>query len=189
MSSVNNGIANAWNFAFGVNPNCGGPITLSSANIGTGSQTYQVEIGQSTTADGRVILPLVVNGVLSVGTGANQEVVVITAVNAPTPSMPNTCTFTASFANAHGIGEIVVSGSGGVQEAAHDRSIIGYGLVSLSPEWWAWAGGHSAGITLMTAYKSLNANVLLLDYSGYTNAVGYTAAANSVYAATTNKLY
>ena len=187
--SIDAGIANAWSFAFGVNPNCGGPLTLSSANTGTGSQTYQVQLAQSFTADGVPILPLVVNGVLSVGTGASQELVVITAVSAPTPSVPNTCTFTASFANAHTIGEIVVSGSGGVQEAAHNRSIIGYGLVSLSPTWWQWAGGHSAGITLMTGYKSLSANVCLLDYSGYTNAVSYTAAANSVYAATTNKLY
>ena len=186
--SINFGVANAWDFAFGLNPNVS-PLVLSSSNTGTGSQTYQVVLGQSFTPDGIVILPLVVNGIVSVGTAANQETVTITAVSASTPGVPNTCTFTASFSNAHGAGEIVVSGSGGAQEAAHNRSVLGYGCVALSPSWWKWAGGHTAGITALTGYKSLNANVTVLDYSGYTGAKSYTAASGSVYASTAYTLY
>jgi len=186
--SVSNGIASAWDFAFGLK-NSVNPLILSSANTGTGSQTYQVELGQSVAADGTVILPLVVNGVLNVGLGSTAETVVITAVSNPTPSIPNTATFTAVFANAHSAGEPITSGSGGVQEAANNRRGAGGGLVSLTPSWFLWAGGHSAGLTTLVTYKSLSNLVTLLDYSGIPGVFSYNAAANSVYASTTHVLY
>jgi hypothetical protein len=187
--AVSNGIANAWDFAFGLNKSVS-PLVLSSSSTSTGSQTYTVELGQTTAADGTVILPLQVNGIVSVGVGPNQETVTITAVTAVTPGLINTCSFTATFANAHGAGEIVVSGSGGVQEAAHNRLIAGGGLVAITPSWFAWAGtSHAAGITALTAYKSLGATVTVLDYSGLTGVFSYSAAANSIYASTTHVLY
>jgi len=187
-ASVSNGIANAFEFAFGVNGQAS-PLILASSSTGTGSQTYIVELGYSTTADGRKILPLVVNGSLTVGTGANAETVVITAVSASNPAGLNQCTFTATFANAHGAGEIVSSGSYGLQEAAVDRKNAGGGLVALTPSWFAAAGGHAAGLTALVAFKSLSVLTTVLDYSGVPGVFSYNAAAGSVYASTTHVLY
>jgi hypothetical protein len=188
MASVNNGVANAYDFAFGVNPSVP-PLILSSANSGTGSQTYTVELGYSTTQDGQKILPLIVNGLLTVGTGANAETVVITAVSAANPLGLNACTFTASFANAHGAGEIISSGSFGVQEAAVNRIGAGGGLVALSPAWFKLFASHAAGLTALVTYKSLSVLTTILDYSGIPGVFSYNAAAGSVYASTTHVLY
>lgn len=186
--SVNNGVANAWDFAFGANPQVP-PLILASTSTATGATTYTVELGQSFTADGRKILPLQVNGSVTVGTGANAETVVITAVSASNPAALNTCTFTATFANAHGAGEIVSSGSFGLQEAAGDRLAAGGGCVALSPAWFRAAGGLSAGLSALVGFKSLGATVTVLNYSGTSGALSYSAAAGSVYASTTNKIY
>ena len=186
--AVANGIADAWQFAFGVNPQVNA-ISLASSSVGTGAQTYIVELGQSFCQDGTQILPLVVNSVLVVGTGANQETVVVTAVSAPNPAALNLCSFTATFANAHSAGENVASGSFGVQEAANYQLLQGGGLVSLAPRWFKNFATHAAGITAMTAYKSLSNLVTILDNSGIPGVFSYNAAANSIYASTTHVLY
>ena len=186
--SITFGVASAWEFAFGVN-GVSAPLVLASSNSGTGSQTYQLQSPTSRTTDGRVINPLVVNGSLTVGTGSTAETVVITAVSIQPVGSSQLSTFTASFANAHSSGEVVSSGSFGLQEAANDRLIAGGGCVALSPKWWANYSSHSAGVTALTGFKSLGATVQVLDYSGTANAVSYTAAAGSIYASTTNKLY
>lgn len=185
------GAAVAWEFAFGVNPQLA-PLNLYSSNTGTGSQTYLVEVGQTYTQDGRLILPLVVNGSLTVGTGATQETVVITAFSAPNPAGIGLCSFTAVFANAHNVGEPVSSGSFGVQEAAHFQLTnpgAAGGLVIVGPEFFARYASHAAGITALTALKSLGVTVTLLDYSGVPGVFSYNAAANSIYASTAHVLY
>ena len=152
--SISNGIANAFEFAFGVNGQAQ-PLILASSNTGTGAQTYIVELGYSTTQDGRKILPLFVNASLTVGTGANAETVVVTAASASNPQGLNTCTFTATFANAHSAGEIVSSRSNGLQEAAADWLAAGGGLIALTPAWFRQYASHAAGITALTGFKSL----------------------------------
>jgi len=186
--SISNGIANAFEFAFGVNGQAQ-PLILASSNTGTGAQTYIVELGYSTTQDGRKILPLFVNASLTVGTGANAETVVVTAASASNPQGLNTCTFTATFANAHSAGEIVSSGSNGLQEAAADRLAAGGGLIALTPAWFRQYASHAAGITALTGFKSLGATTTVLDYSGIAGVFSYAAAAGSVYASTTHVLY
>lgn len=188
--SVAGGIANAWDFAYGVNPSVSA-IQLASASTGTGSQTYIVETAVSYTPDGTLILPLFVNAVLTVGNGPNAENVVVTAVSAPNPGGLNANSFTASFANTHGIGENVASGSFGAQEAANWMlTQWGGGLVALTQRWFRNFTNKAAGITALTGYKSLSNLVTMLDYSGVpTTSFSYNAAANSIYASTTNKLY
>ena len=190
MSSVNCGVADAWAFAYGANPAVPN-IQLASGSTGTGAQTYLLEYAQSFTVDGLQILPLFVNAVITVGIGANAENVVVTAVSAPSPSIPNTCSFTATFANAHGIAEPIASGSFGAQEAAN-YMLVNFtgGLVALSQRWFRNFASTALGRTALVGYKSLSNLVTMLDYSGIpTTSVSYNAAANTIYASTTNKLY
>jgi hypothetical protein len=182
------GLADAWNFAYGVNPTASS-IQLGSSSTSTGALTYIVETGQAFAGDGTPINPLFVNAVINVGSGSNAEAVVVTAFSNPTPGIPNTASFTATFANAHGAGEQIASGSYGAQEAAAFMLNQGGGLVSLGPRWFRNFATHAAGITAMTAYKSLSNLVTLLDYSGIPGVFSYNAAANSIYASTTHVLY
>lgn len=152
------GVSEAWDFAFGVNPSVS-PLTLASSNTGTGSQTYIVNVGEVTTADGVPVFPLVVGGLLTVGTASTSETVTITAVSASNPLAYQQCTFTASFSNAHGAGEQVSSGSIGLQEALTNRKNAGGGQVVLTPKWTA-NGGTQAMINsaVIAAGCSINDN-------------------------------
>ena len=75
------------------------------------------------------------------------------------------------------------------QEPAFDAE-WGGGLVALTQRWFRNFTNKAAGITALTGYKSLSNLVTMLDYSGVpTTSFSYNAAANSIYASTTNKLY
>jgi hypothetical protein len=112
-----------------------------------------------------------------------------TAVNCLTPQVYQSCTFTATFTYAHGTGDRVSSGSNGLEEAAVYRSGKGGGLVILSSDWFGRYASHAAGLTALVTFKSVNAAVTVLDYSGIPGVFSYNAAANSVYASTTHVIY
>jgi hypothetical protein len=182
------GIANAYDYAMGIN-GAVAPLIIDSNSTATGTVTYTVQFGYTTAADGTQFNPLSTSGPVIVGSGASIETVTPTAVSCSTPQIIDSCTFTASFSNAHGVGERISSGSAGLEEAANYRFTHQGGLVALSPSWFAQEGGLSAGLTALVTFKSFGATVTVLNYSGTAGALSYTAAGGSVYASTTHVIY
>ncbi len=183
------GTANAWDFAYGVQPNVP-PLRVDMATISpTGTATISVAYGQVSLPDGTVITPLSTSAPITVGVGANQETVTPTAVTCSTPQVYQSCTFTASFTYQHGTGDPVASASRGLEEAAAYASSQGGGLVIIGPQWFKGYASHAAGITALTGFKSVSAVVTVLDYSGIPGVFSYNAASGSVYASTTHVIY
>ena len=186
--STFSGITDAWDYAMGVNGSVA-PLIIDSNSTATGTVTYTVRFGYTTATDGTQFNPLSTFAPIVVGSGASMETVTPTAVSCNTPQILDSCTFTASFANAHGVGERISSGSAGLEEAANYRFTHLGGLVALSPSWFAQEGGVSAGLTALVTFKSFGTTVTVLNYSGTAGALSYTAASNSVYASTTHIIY
>lgn len=107
-------------------------------STGTGAYSIQVGNGAITLADGRRV-QLFANTIIppiTVGSGTLQETVTpsatsgCTGINTPIALQTlSPCTLTATFSNAHGVGELVQSGDLGIQEALNDASNNGGGLV------------------------------------------------------------
>jgi hypothetical protein len=185
--------ANAFDFAYGVNQDVP-PLIVSSGSPTGGTYAITLYYGRTTSANAQDFTPLV-SGVLApitVGTGLNAETVTPTAVSNPSPGVLNTCVVTAAFANPHGEGDRVSTGTWGITEAAlYMLAKYGFGAVEAGPNLFSAAGIASlaAAVTLITGIKSVSPLVTLLNYIGITGAVSYTAAANAVYASTTRILY
>lgn len=100
---------------------------------GTSTQTFTALQSTVTTNDGIQFVPFVVNGKITVGTGATQETVTVTAVSGclqnQTTSGVGTCNVTASFTNAHGASEPIGSGDNGIMEATVYAQNTGGGQV------------------------------------------------------------
>ncbi len=100
-------------------------VRVATGNTATGTQTITLQQGYVQLPDGRTIVPFNINAPLLVDAGnANSETVTPTAVSgcgaqAPPGGLP-TCNITATFANVHGPGAVVMSGSFGLQEALDD---------------------------------------------------------------------
>lgn len=185
------GAYSAWDFAYGLSPGVSS-LLVTAGSSSSGTYTVTVAYGSVTTASGISFAPLSVNAPVTIGGGTNTETVTPTAVSCSTPRVQYTCQFTAAFSFAHNNGDTVRSGDGGLQETATYVIARGSGAVVLSPDWFKWAGGHSAGLTLLTGgtYKSLATTTYTVwDYFGVTGALSYAAASGSNYASTTHVLY
>jgi hypothetical protein len=161
-------------------------FTTSGPNA-AGAGTITLKAPLPPTAAG---LPIIINtsAPITVGGDSNSETVTPTAVAYDQFGNVN---ITATFANAHGVGEPVTAASFGMQEAASYALSKGGGLVALSHQWFAATGlSHANAITFLETFLSLSANITILDYSGVSgSAYSYTAAAGSNYAATAYHLY
>lgn len=154
--AVFGGIANAWAFAYGVNGSLVPPlqVDMTSGPTVAGVATLTVAYGQVSLGDGAVITPLATNAPVTVGTGANQETVTPTAVSCTTPQIYQSCSFTATFANAHGTGDKVASGSFGVAEAINAQFAKGGGAVILDRN-FIRAGGTLAIAAAVHGYLAV----------------------------------
>jgi len=126
-----------------------------NGNLATGSQTIQVQYGQIALPDGSLVNPFNVNAPITIDFGANQETVTPSAVSgcnvgAGNP-LPSLCNITATFANTHGQGAPVFSGSFGLQEAINDAFIKNGGTVVVDKAW----GGTNATLTAAVPYPSV----------------------------------
>lgn len=186
---------NAFNFAFGVNPDCPAFEVIAGSNV---AGTYSVTLGLGVvyTPDGRPVSP--VAGVpITIGSGASTEVVTPTSVVNLTPTQYGTCIITAVFGFGHGQGDLVRSGDFGLQEAATAATANGGGLVICDAKWFQAAGLTTASTanagftTFLTSgtYKSLSLAVTVINGSGITGALSYAGAVGSNYASTTHVLY
>lgn len=137
--------------------NWGDRIIVTSGNATTGSASIVLQWGSVTLQDGRELVPFATNAPLVIGTGTTVETVTPTAVSGCAvgrfANNYQTCTITASFANVHGAGEVVSSGTFGLQEAINDAAMNsvkspGSGGVVVVDKAWAIAGGTQ---TILTA--------------------------------------
>ena len=141
-----------------------------SGFAGTGSQTLTVfQGGGVALQDGTVFYPFNVNAPLLVDAGqTNGEVVTPTAISGCqtySQTEPPPCQITATFANAHGRGAIIKSGTLGLQEAINLANSLGGGLVTMdritvnqAPSVVGQTGGPTslnALITSLVAYPTI----------------------------------
>jgi hypothetical protein len=140
------------------NYNYPGIQITTGVNNPAGSATIKLRAGSVRLPDGRVIVPFSAGGQgilgqagffpaipITVGAGSVKETVTPTAVSGCYVGAPDgSCSITATFANAHGSGEVVTSGSFGIQEAINDASFWGGGLVEVDSSLRSMAGGLAA---------------------------------------------
>lgn len=114
----------------------------------SGSVTITAYPGIVTLSDGYTFEPFTTSNPITIGVGASQETVTpsgVTYGTCPTGyGGPQPCAFiTATYSNAHGQGDPIVSGSAGVDEAQYDAGNYGGGMV-----YWEADGG---AVTLSTS--------------------------------------
>ncbi len=141
------GLYRAVNFAYGcAGPGLPGPLQVKTGTTATGAGTLTLEYGQITLPDGAVVPVLATTAPVQVGSGSNAETVTPSAVSNSTPGVNGTSTITATFANTHGIGDLVTSGTYGLQEALNYAGAQGGGQVIVDNEWASLAGSSAAAI-------------------------------------------
>ncbi len=142
-------------------------LKVYNGNAAAGSGTITLSTGYTIAPDGHTFFPLCagsnVTGTITCGGatpitvnpgGANQETVTPTAVSGcntfPQNTSNPTCQVTATFSNVHAQGELVSSGSAGLQEAINDAIASGGGMAVIDAL-WTKAGGTAAMATGWTA--------------------------------------
>lgn len=137
-----------------------------NGNSATGSASITVQVAKINLPDGRTIFPYNIYSPIIVGNVSNQELVTPTAVsncyyNSSTGN--GQCQITASFANTHGFGDPIMSGTGGMAEAVYDAYLAGGGIVAYGKSWDAglitgctgcYASG-SAAINALTVFPTV----------------------------------
>ena len=142
----------------------GGPVASASPATLT---LYQ---GYVSLPDGRSFCPFKVGAPVSVGTGASQETVTLTAVaNCNLGAANGTATITGNTSNAHGQGNEVGTSSGGVFEACLDAYNNGGGTVVVD----ANSGATSANIA---AARVLYPSIVIQDLRNGGGSVSMSAA-------------
>lgn len=140
-------------------------VRINQGNNVAGAATITMSSGSVRLQDGRTIVPFSAGGYnvlgqpgafpaipITVGTGGTQETVTPTAVSGCFAGAPqNSCQITATFTYAHGQGEVVVSGSVGIQEAINDAAFWGGGVVVVDGSASVVGGGASAVTTIIKA--------------------------------------
>jgi hypothetical protein len=137
------GAYNTWMGRAVSGPSAAGTATLQVT--GSGGATP----GLFTLQDGYQFQPLSTSASIRVDPGLSAaETVTPTAVSCGlnAPFGPPACAVTATFANAHGPGSLVLSGTFGLQEAINDANAQGGGVVVVDAN-WANLGGVTATIT------------------------------------------
>lgn len=183
--SVFSGIASAWDFAYGVNPQVPA-LQVDIGTTATGAGTIILKFGNIQTSDGRRLMPFSTNNSITVGNGSNAETVTPSAVSCATPTFYSTCAITATFSNTHGQGDAVASGTFGLAEAVTYQHTNG-GLVAVDGR-WKIAGGVVGTITGQSGWN----NVTILDWRGTTLAKSYASTGSSspvAYVVTAISLY
>lgn len=154
-------------------------IRISSGNNAAGAATISLSQASVRLPDGRTIVPFSAGGYntqgqpgpfpaipIYVGAGATRELVTPTAVSGCYVGAPQgNCQITATFANAHGQGEVVTSGSFGIQEALNDAGYFGGGMVEVDSSLNFVAGG-SATITAAEVAAIVVTNTSIEDTRG-----------------------
>lgn len=153
------GSVNALEFAYGTGGSRPGPLVVTTAPTAVGAGSLTLQFGYSLTDDGRTFSPLATTAPITVGSGGNAETVTPSAVSVPTPGILDSTTVTATFANLHGRGDRVSSGTFGLQEAINYQASRGGGTVIVDNRWTA-AGGTTAILNAATLPAAGTVNIL-----------------------------
>lgn len=143
------GMRNAIAYGYGSNAGAGGIAPPALQLGGTGAVaagtnvTLTVAFGYTVLGDGTNLMPLNTNAKINIGVGSSAEAVTPSAVTCTTPGVYNSCTFTATTSNTHGIGEPISSATYGLQEALNAASSSGGGSAIVDAG-WTTAGGTDA---------------------------------------------
>lgn len=147
------GVRVALDYAYGVMPNVG-PLRVDVGNTTTGAgSTVTLAFGNIALGDGTTIMPLATTAPITIGIGANAETVTPTAVSCGTPAIYSTCVVTATLSNTHGIGDIITSGTVGLQEAINAAHGSG-GIVAITGGWYT-SGGTSTILNAALTYTNV----------------------------------
>jgi hypothetical protein len=155
-------------------------IRIFSGNNASGAATITLSQGSVRLQDGRTIVPFSAGGFnilgqpgpypaipITVGAGTTKETVTPTAVSGCYVGAPQgTCSITATFSNAHGQGEVVTSGSAGIQEAINDAAFWGGGVVSIDGSANFYLGGAQTVTAAMAAANVYQGVTLEDDRAG-----------------------
>lgn len=148
-------------------------IAPNGGNTVTGSSTITLTTGTVSASNIPSFNPLSTTTPITVGIGTAAETVTPTAVSGCGAGQPqNACQVTASFANIHGTGDPVISGSYGLQEALNAAHNSGGGWVAIGT-FWSGLGGTNATITSATSWSNV---YIQDDRAGYTIGSTYTGA-------------
>lgn len=139
------GFYNATEFAYGVNKTTPALLVIGGPNTTTGAQALQVAFGYTQCNDGTVFNPLNTNAPITVGGNSSTETVTPSAVSASTPTIYSSTSVTSTFANLHGNGDMVRTGTCGLQEALNYAGLNGGGIVVVDAR-WTQLGGTDAMI-------------------------------------------
>jgi len=107
-------------------------LHVQTSSSPTAGGTYSITVFPSTVKlqDGRVVNVFATNAAITIGQGANQETVTPSSVSGCGIGQPTYgCTVTATFTNGHGKGDLIQSGTNGLQEAINDAASYGGGMV------------------------------------------------------------
>lgn len=125
--------------------------TVFGGNAATGSATITVYSPNVTLRDGRVVYPFSTSNPITVDIGANAETVTPSAVSGCSANVQvGSCSITATFANTHGQGAPIYSGTGGLYEAAADANANAGGVVVIDSTFT----GSAANVTAARALYS-----------------------------------
>ena len=140
------GIYRALDYNYGGGTGFPPPLQLISAPQSVGVGTAYLQDARLSLSDGTPVYPLATTAPIRVGSGGNRELVTPSAVGASRSSIPGQPSITANFANLHGTGDPVASGTYGLQEALNAAGAAGGGTVIVDAAWEA-AGGTSGMIS------------------------------------------
>ena len=122
----------------------------------TGTVSIQLAHPWIETPDGRTIYPYSTSLPVTIFNSSGSETLTPSAVSNCSSNSPAPCTITVTASNVHGQGDYVMSGTGGVYEAAFDANSNGGGNVVVDPS-------SSATATNVTNARALYANVGIED--------------------------
>jgi hypothetical protein len=148
------GYVNAVEFAYGVVSAAPPPLQVITGSTAAGTYTVTCQ-NQRAVANNAVSTAPTTNTPILVGVGTNEETVTPTSVSLD--SLGNIL-ITATFANAHSTGELVRSGTVGLQEALNYAASFGPGLGAevIVDAGWAASGGTQAMITAAVAASTVD---------------------------------
>ncbi len=127
----------------------GGPYT-------TGTVSIQLAHPWIETPDGRTIYPYSTSLPVTIFNSSGSETLTPSAVSSCASNSPTPCTITVTASNVHGQGDYVMSGTGGLYEAAYDANANGGGNVVVDPS-------SNATSTNVSNARALYANVGIED--------------------------
>jgi hypothetical protein len=181
------GIANAYDYAYGVNPNVPPLVVVGGGAAAGGTYSVTVALGTIALADGTVVSVLSTTAPISIGQDSNVETVTPSSVSyANDPVYGPVAYVTATYSNGHAQGDRITSATYGLEEAVNAQHAKG-GVVVVDGA-WAFAGGVTATITGNKGFT----NVCIVDNRGTASgsAFSFKVSANgSDYAATTISWY